>query len=172
MKKTAIAAGTVLAVMLAAAPAAAQDAETAGLDEVRQITAEYHWLPNALDDGFVPFSLEGTDVPTCFANEAGGMGVHYVRNVDEVADANDPEAMVYELADDGGLRLVAVEYVVPEEFVEDESGEVVSLPSLHGQDFHKHASLPLYILHAWIWEENPEGMYADFNPNLGACPAV
>ena len=172
MRKTTIAAGTALAIMLTAVPATAQDAEPAGLDDVRAATAAYHWLPNALDAGFVPFSLEGTDVPTCFESDAGGMGVHYVRNVDDTADANDPEAMVYEVGEDGGLRLVGVEYVVPQEFVEDESGAVVALPSLHGQDFHKHSSLPLYILHAWIWEENSEGMFADFNPAVTGCPTV
>ena len=48
---------------------------------------------------------------------------------------------------------------------------MVALPALHGRNFHKHSSLPLYILHAWIWEENPEGMFADFNTAVGPCPA-
>lgn len=79
--------------------------------------------------------------------------------------------MVYEIAENGELELVGVEYVVPQEFVEDESGTVVALPSLHGRQFHKHSSLPLYILHAWIWEENPQGIFADFNASVGPCPA-
>lgn len=170
MNRFHIATGTMLAAILATAPVAAQDVETSDLDAVRRATAAYHWLPLALDEGFVPFSLEGTDTPTCFESEAGGMGVHYVRNIDDVANATDPEALVYEIEEDGDMRLVAVEYVVPEEFVEDTSGNVVSLPSLHGQDFHKHPSLPMYILHAWIWEENPEGMFADFNPSVRGCP--
>jgi len=174
MRTTTITTGAVLALALAltAAPVVAQSAESDGLDDVRRATAAYHWLPMALDDGFVPFSLEGTDVPTCFENEAGGMGVHYVRNVDDVADALDPEAMVYEVAEDGSLRLVGVEYVVPQEFVEDAGGNVVALPELHGQQFHKHAALPLYILHAWIWAENPSGVFADFNPDVAGCPTV
>jgi len=147
-----------------------QDLGVPTLDDVRRATAAYHWLPMALDDGFGPFALDGGDVPTCFDHAGGGMGVHYVRNVDDVTDALDPEAMVYELDGDGGLRLVAVEYVVPEQFVENEAGDVVALPSVLGQDFHKHSSLPLYILHAWIWEENPQGTFADFNPAVGLCP--
>ena len=183
MKRTSVAVVTILAVLLAAAPAVAQagrdpigtprdsNAGSAELDQVRAVTAAYHWLPMALDDGFVPFSLGGTDTPTCFDSEGGGMGVHYVRNVDDVADAMDPEAIVYELAEDGGLKLVGVEYVVPQEFVEDENGAVVALPALLGQNFHKHDFLPLYVLHAWIWGENPAGMFADFNPAVRACPA-
>lgn len=170
MRKFALTAGSILALALTATPVIAQDAEPDGLDQVRALTAQYHWLPNAIEDGFVPFSLEGTDVPTCFDNEAGGMGVHYVRNVDDVTDANDPEALVYELADDGSERLVGVEYVVPQEFVEDADGNVVALPELFGQHFHKHSTLPLYVLHAWIWEDNAEGMFADFNPSVAGCP--
>ena len=47
-----------------------------------------------------------------------------------------------------------------------------ALPSLHGQDFHKHSSLPLYVLHAWIWQDNADGMWADFNPAVAGCPTV
>jgi hypothetical protein len=142
------------------------------LDKVRVATAKYHGIIHAIDDGFVPFALDGGDTPTCFDSESGGMGVHYVRNVDAVVDDADPEALVYELTEGGHSRLVGVEYIVPQEFVEDEDGNVVSLPHVLGQDFHKHATLPLYVLHAWIWEMNPDGMFADFNPVLGACPAV
>ena len=172
MKRTSVAVVTMLAVLLAAAPVAAQAQTDTELDDVRRVTAAYHWLPMATDAGYVPFALDGGDVPSCFDSEGGGMGVHYVRNVDDVADATDPEAIVYELAEDGGLRLVGVEYIVPQEFVEDENGDVVSLPALLGQDFHKHDFLPLYVLHAWIWGENPEGMFADFNPEVSACPTT
>ena len=93
-------------------------------------------------------------------------------SIDDTVSATDPEALVYELTPDGATRLVGVEYIVPQEFVEDESGSVVSLPSVLGQDFHKHSFLPVYILHAWVWEANPSGMYADFNPNVSGCPAI
>lgn len=188
MKKTVIVAMAVSAVLLAAAPAAAgvdtpfgypraeaqveQSRGWTGLDEVRLATGRYHALSNAIADGFVPFAVDGSDTPTCFESDAGGMGVHYVRNVDGVVDPSDPEAMVYELTGSGQSRLVAVEYVVPQEFVEDASGDVVALPSVHGRDLHKHATLPLYVLHMWLWAENPDGMFADFNPTLGACPDV
>lgn len=174
MRRATLAAGAALTLALLPAATTASD-ETdpeiaTGLDEVRAATAAYHWLPHALEAGFAPFSLEGTDIPTCFESDSGGMGVHYVRGVDDVVEASDPEALVYEVTADGGMRLVAVEYVVPEEFVEDESGAVVALPEVHGQPFHKHATLPLYILHAWVWEDNPDGMFADYNPMVAACP--
>ncbi len=188
MKRASAAAMTALAVLMTAVPAAA-DVDTGigfpvpqpgtdtdrvrnGLEEVRAATSQFREIADAIDAGFVPFALDGGDTPTCFDSDSGGMGVHYVRNVDDITDPLDPEALVYELAEDGQTSLVAVEYVVPQEFVEDETGNVVALPELHGQPFHKHASLPLYILHAWIWQENPEGMFADFNPAVLACPSL
>ncbi len=183
MRRTTAAAVTIMTIALAMTPLAAHagvdpigapqhaDSRSGTLGLVRQATAAYHSLPNALDAGFVPFALDGSSTPTCFDSDRGGMGVHYVRNVDDIIDATDPEALVYGISESGELELVGVEYVVPQEFVEDESGAVMALPSLHGRSFHKHSSLPLYILHAWIWEENPEGTFADFNPAVGPCPA-
>ena len=34
-------------------------------------------------------------MPTCFDNASGGMGVHYVKGVDEKVSTTTPEAMVY-----------------------------------------------------------------------------
>jgi len=183
MRRSTAAAVTIMTIALAMTPLAAHagvdpigtpqnaNSRSGTLGLVRQATAAYHSLPNAVDAGFVPFALDGSSTPTCFDSASGGMGVHYVRNVDDTTNATDPEALVYEVAENGELELVGVEYVVPQEFVEDESGTAVALPSLHGRQFHKHSSLPLYILHAWIWEENPQGMFADFNTSVGPCPA-
>lgn len=180
-------AGAALSLMLMAMPAVAvaHEGEAHGavagdgegrawseLDDVRAATGAYHSLDAALADGFVPFDPNGSDVALCFDSDAGGMGVHYVRNIDDSVSVTDPEAMVYELTPDGQHRLVAVEYIVPEGFVEDEAGEVVALPQLFGIDFHKHGTLPVYILHAWAWEDNPAGTFADFNPVVSACPTA
>ena len=172
MRKLGMITLTIAAGMMAAAPVAAEDRAWTQLDDVRLATGAYHSLDAAVADGFAPFGLEDPEVATCFENEAGGMGIHYVRNIDDSVSATDPEAMVYEVTPDGATRLVGVEYIVPEEFVEDEDGNVAALPSVLGQDFHKHSFLPVYILHAWVWEENPAGVHADYNPNVGGCPAV
>lgn len=177
MRRSAAAVVTMLAILSAAVPAGAlaqvgPDRGWTELDDIRVATGGYHALSNAIADGYAPFALDGGDTPTCFDHEGGGMGVHYVKGIDAVVDVVQPEALVYEMTDGGQLRLVAVEYIVPEEFVEDAQGAVVSLPKLLGQEFHKHASLPIYILHAWIWEENPDGMFADFNPVVSTCPAA
>ncbi len=169
---------TLIALMATAAAAAAQspapatDRSWTQLDDLRVATAKYHDLSVTLADGFTPFSTTGGSTPTCFDHPGqGGMGVHYVHDIDGKVDAMDPEAMVYEVVDPDHQRLVAVEYIVPANFVEDASGNVVDLPNVLGQDFHKNTALGVYVLHAWIWEDNPAGVYADFNPNVSPCPA-
>jgi hypothetical protein len=139
------------------------------LAALRQATARYHRLDTALGDGFTPFSLDPSDPehPTCFDNsEKGGMGVHYVKGIDDQLDPTAPEAMVYALTDHGP-RLVAVEYIIPDVFV-----DAANPPELFGQELHHHGFLPVYVLHVWAWRHNPSGMFADFNPNVGPCPVT
>ncbi|HEU4895645.1 MAG TPA: hypothetical protein VFT85_07385 [Acidimicrobiia bacterium] len=109
------------------------------------------------------------DALGCFENpEAGGMGLHYLKEdlMDDVVDISQPEALVYELDADGEIvDLVAHEYIVPvEAWTSDEA------PSLFGLDFHQHPVLPLWVLHAWIWKDNPAGMFEDWNPKVRMCP--
>ena len=172
-----IALATAAAILATTAVVSAQSARPADrawtqLDDLRVATARYHDVANAVEDGFTPFSTTGGTTPTCFDHPGdGGMGVHYVHDIDDTVDAMDPEAAVYEVVDPGHLRLVAAEYIVPASFVEDAAGNVVNLPSVLGQDFHKNETLGVYVLHAWTWEPNPAGTFADFNPNVGMCPA-
>jgi len=158
---TLLAALTALSMVLAV-PAMAGQSE---LTTARHASAKYHDLSKALDGGFVPFSIDPAEEITCFDGPSGGMGVHYVRNIDAVVDAADPEALVYEVRPNGKLKLVALEYIVPAEFVDE-----ADPPELFGQQFHPHSFLPVWILHAWVWSPNPSGMFADFNPSVGSCP--
>jgi hypothetical protein len=87
-----------------------------------------------------------------------------VKGIDDVLDPAAPEALVYELTD-RGPRLVAVEYIIPDEFVDP-----ADPPNLFGHTLHHHSFLPVFILHAWVWKNNPAGMFADFNPNVAPCP--
>ncbi len=188
MHRTTAIIATICTIFLAAAPGIAQspsmapmpamtqapttDRSWTAIDDARLATGKYHDLSVAIADGYAPFALDGGTVPTCFDSPQGGMGVHYVKDVDGTVSVTAPEAMVYELTPDGKDRLVAVEYIVPKELVEDAAGNPVHVPELYGQMFHKHPTLPLYVLHAWLWEPNPDGMFADFNPAVGACPTL
>lgn len=109
------------------------------------------------------------DALGCFENaDAGGMGLHYLDEslLDDVVDINTPEALVYELDAAGEIvGLVAHEYIVPVEAWTSEQP-----PNLFGVDFHQHPVLPLWVLHAWIWKDNPAGVFADWNPTVRLCP--
>jgi hypothetical protein len=105
----------------------------------------------------------------CFEDpEAGGMGLHYLNEalLDGDVDETTPEALVYELDNEGEITgLVAHEYLVPlEAWTADEP------PSLFGLDFHEHPVLPFWILHTWIWKDNPSGTFNDWNPSVRLCP--
>lgn len=126
-------------------------AESNGKDDVnKQIekaikaTETYHDVNKAEKDGY---ELASPYVP--------GMEFHYVNSklVDEKVDESKPEALLYVPTEDG-LRLVAVEYisVVP--------NELYDLP------FDPPFGDIPYTLHAWIWEENPDGMFTPFNPDI------
>jgi hypothetical protein len=109
------------------------------------------------------------DALGCFEDPAvGGMGLHYLNGdlMDDVVEAAAPEALVYELDAAGQIAgLVAHEYIVPvEAWVSDVP------PSLFGLDFHQHPVLPLWVMHAWIWKDNPIGTFQDWNPAVRQCP--
>ncbi len=86
-------------------------------------------------------------------------------------DPATPEALVYQQLPNGKLRLVAVEYVV---FQGAWDAEHSSPPSPFGQQFllvrapNRYGLPPFYERHAWIWKDNPSGMFNDWNPR-GAC---
>ena len=44
-------------------------------------------------------------------------------------------------------------------------------PKLFGMSFHQHPTLPLWVLHTWLWKTNPSGMFEDWNPAVRLCPA-
>ncbi len=97
------------------------------------------------------------------------MGYHYINTgiLDLTVDELQPEAMVYIPGPNGGLQLGAVEYIVPSA-AWDAAGNIEP-PTTLGQSFHLNPTLGVYVLHAWIWKNNPSGMFEDWNPNV-SCP--
>lgn len=140
---------------LAAAPATAQTKSS--LADVRQATVQFHDTSLLSDAGYEPFL-------GCFDSSAGGMGQHFanLNAVDGVVDPLHPEALVYEVRPDG-YRFVGVEYVVPGNLPKPES-------PFPGAEFTMHPDLGVWKLHAWIWRGNPDGVFADYNPNVRPCP--
>lgn len=107
--------------------------------------------------------------------QSGAMGVHFVNGDlvgDGEVDALHPEALLYQ-PKDGKMQLVGVEYVV---IAEAWDAKHEGPPVVMGQMFN-YTSAPnrlrlpaFYSLHVWAWQNNPSGMFADFNPKV-SCDA-
>lgn len=157
-----VALAIVAGLAFAATPAMAEG--QSDLAEARNGTSRFHNVAHAEAAGYA----STLDLLGCFENpEEGGMGLHYLDAtlLDGTVDAAAPEALVYEMREDGTLKLVGLEYLVPAELVDPEDA-----PKLFGHQFHPHPVLPFWILHAWIWRPNPSGMFQDFNPAVAMCP--
>lgn len=140
----------------AQAPAAAAGVAE-DLARVRAATAGFKDIAAAQAAGYP------TATPPCLANPpAGGMGHHYVNraHVDGRLELERPEILLYAPDGSGKLKLVAVEYIIPYRILPPES----EAPRIFGQALRQSESLKLWYLHVWAWEENPAGLFADWNP--------
>ncbi len=174
MKKLLVATGIVLLLLLVVASVAyaatgvTDPAVLRDLAQVRQATAKYHDVNVALADGFIP-------TPECVASPDGGMGIHYInpaRLMDPAENVREPEVLLY-VESPGGLKLIGVEYFygigAPDTSVPNPAPPA---PVLFGRQFdgpmdpHEPGQPPHYDLHVWIWEHNPSGMFAVWNPNV------
>jgi len=147
------------------APDAAARSVNAQLAAVRALTAPYHDFAAGEEAGWAVDISEGC-VPE--------MGHHY-GNLEYVLDGGfvtplEPEVLLYEPQRNGRKRLVGVEYVVPVYSEEDGPPPypqpAEAPPVLFGEDFHWNPFLGLWMLHVWIWKNNPDGMFTDFNPTV------
>src|SRR5438552_6657355 len=158
------------AIVLLAIPSSA-NAGADDLSTARAATAQFHQLDSATAAGYGEFR-DAAKIACIETPGVGVMGIHYVNGTlvsDGVVNAATPEALVYQPLADGKLRLVAVEYIV---FYSMWAG--ASKPSLFGQEFkligstNRYGIPAFYELHAWVWQNNPSGMFKDWNPS-GSC---
>ncbi len=150
----------------------------AGQDELaapRQVTAQFHRVEAAIEAGYELGYVNGAGnriITGCIANPtAGGMGYHYFNKglIDDlVVDELKPEGLVYAPAPNGGLKLVAVEYVVPG--ARSNPPGVSEPPTVFGREMVILVpAVGFYTLHAWVWGHNPAGMFESWNPEV-SCP--
>jgi hypothetical protein len=141
---------------------------------VRAATARFHRVEEAVAAGYELGWVNGAGnriVAGCISSPtAGAMGYHYFHPGlmrDNAVDALQPEVLVYAPAADGGLKLGAVEWVVRS--AQSNPPGVSQPPSVLGMPMHILVPPPgpaFYITHAWVWTNNPAGMFADFNPEV------
>lgn len=137
------------------------------LAATRAATARYLDEATAIADGYL-----ATDV--CAASPAGTMGFHYVNPAlfGATLDVRSPQVLLYQPAPNGGRKLVAVEYVVVD--ADQDLSTDDDRPLLFGVPFDgpmpgHEPGMPIhYDLHVWLWQHNPAGMFAQWNPE-GTC---
>lgn len=170
------------------APTSPMEPDLAG---VRAATERFQDVEVALAEGYVrdPMNLCDTAEMMGKPAELGAMGIHFFRpdllgitettprvnGVGLHTDFTRPSILIYEPQADGSLELVAVENLVFKKAWDAANAE---MPSFHGVPYdymvddpateidEAHMFEPHYDRHVWIYRENPNGVFAQFNPNV------
>ncbi len=115
-------------------------------------TARYNNIENAIADGY-------TDIDVVVPH----MGHHYMKAeyLNDTFEIDKPEILVYAPNPSSGrMQLVAVEYAIPNTEPQPE-GFTGSYDV-----WDNNAGFGLWLLHAWVWEYNPDGVFAPKNPDV------
>lgn len=174
-----------------AAPLYGQSAEP-DLDAVKAASERFRDVEVALAEGYVKDPLNICDTADMLGQpvELGVMGIHYFRpdllgiteppnprvnGTGTHTDFLQPAILIYEPQEDGSLELVAVENLTFR--AAWQAAGHVDRPSFHGVPYdlmeddpateidEAHMFEPHYDRHVWIFRENPNGVFAPFNPN-------
>jgi hypothetical protein len=163
------------------------------LEAVRAVTERFRDVNVALAEGYVRDPGNLCDEATMMGRpaELGVMGIHFFRpdllgitgppnpkvnGTGTHTDFSKPSILIYEPQADGSLALVAVENLV---FIKAwEAAGNKQPPTFHGVPWDRmeddpatsideaHMFEPHYDRHVWLYRENPNGVFAQFNPNV------
>lgn len=187
----------VMAICAPVSPVSAAKGEEPSLAEVRAATARFARVEVALAEGYVrdPGNMCETAAMMGADPSLGAMGVHYFRpdllgisgppnprvnGTGTHIDFRQPAILIYEPQAGGGMTLVAVENLVFDKAWQD-AGKG-PFPSFHGAPFNAmaddpatpsdeaHRFEPHHDLHVWLYRDNPNGMFAQYNPRV-SCAA-
>ncbi len=165
------------------------------LDEVKALTEKYRDVKVAIAEGYTTDHKCTTSAMLGFPPELGDMGLHYVRRdllglppkpappgsarvrgTGTYTDFRKPAMLVYEPQPDGLFQLVAVENLVFASAWQAAGNR--GAPTFHDKPYvllkdkpdtkvdEAHGWEPHYELHLWLFRDNANGMYAEFNPRV------
>ena len=160
------------------ATANADDVPKADIEAMRKALAKYEDPYVAVRDLYLStvgcVHYDGTKMEGHMDYPKGAMGVHFVNlTVQGPPDPTKPNVLIYEPVGKGKLKLVAAEWLVP-------LAVAKGRPSLLGQPFQgpMEGHEPLipkdfhhYDLHAWLFKDNPLGMFSPTNPDVSCDSA-
>jgi hypothetical protein len=163
------------------------------LPEVRRATERFRDIGTALAEGYIrdPSNMCDTAEMMGKPKELGVMGIHYFRpdmlgitappnpRVDGAGTHTDfltPAILIYEPQADGSLELIAVENLVFAKAWKATGHDAP--PSFHGVVYdtmiddpataldEAHKFEPHHDRHVWLHRENPNGVFAQYNPRV------
>ena len=167
------------------------------LAQVRAATERFQDVNRALAEGYIrdPGNMCDTAEMMGAPARLGAMGIHFFRpdllgikgppnpRVDgdgTHTDFRKPAILIYEPQGDGSLKLVAVENLVFQKAWHEAGNK--AKPSFHGVEYdtmqddpatkidEAHMFEPHYDRHVWLYRDNPNGMFAQYNPKV-SCKA-
>jgi hypothetical protein len=161
------------------------------LAQLKQLTAPFHDVDSAQAAGYGLLKLPPATAPDgCISSVTeGGMGYHYTLGnnlADDSVSLLDPEFLVYAPKNgprqdgEARTRLAAFEYFLPFSAKWPAKGAPTfeRAPTLH--DFSTTQGLPDiafvpterfggWMLHIWLWEDNKDGMFENWNTAVPLC---
>ena len=152
--------------------ACADDALEANIDAMRKALSKYEDPYVAVRDLYLStvgcVHYDGLKMEGHMHYPKGGMGIHFVNlTIQGPLDPMKPNVLLYEPVD-GKLKLVGAEWLVPLAVAKERptllgqpfAGPMEGHEPLIPQGFHH------YDLHAWLFKDNPLGMFSPTNPNV------
>ncbi len=122
--------------------------------KARLATAKYRDFDKAIADGYA-------DIHVVMPN----MGYHYMKSeiVNAKFEITKPEILVYNKRLDGSFQLVAIEYAVPIDLTPEKAPEGFTGSA---DVWDRNTGFGLWLLHAWVWQFNPDGVFHPTNPDV------
>ncbi len=125
------------------------------LEHAKASTQKYYNLDAALADGYVDINVVKPM-----------MGRHYMKQslLDATFEVEKPEILVYNTTtgDTSDIHLVAVEYAIPLSVRNDAPEGFKGTSDV----WDPNQTFQLWLLHAWVFEENPDGVFSPMNHHL------
>ncbi|MGD1893450.1 MAG: hypothetical protein ACFB15_23015 [Cyclobacteriaceae bacterium] len=126
------------------------------VDQVKAATVQYQDFSKADTEGFIDVS---DYVPQ--------MGHHYLlpARVDDKFELEKPEILLYAPDANGNMEFLGVEYTI---MVDDPNNPGAPPEGFTGDldEWHFREDLGQWQLHVWTIKDNPDGIFARFNPNV------
>ncbi|EAR15958.1 hypothetical protein [Robiginitalea biformata] len=130
------------------------------LKQARKAAMRFHSFQQAVKHGYAdPYPFNPSPyVPN--------MGFHYINVglMDGTFEVDRPEILLYVPNKQGKLKLVGIEYAIPAA-PDSEAPE-----GFIGDEDHWHYNPEVaggaWTLHAWVVMDNPDGVFASFNPDV------